>query len=82
MYHRMRAGKRLVGDSGYVGEPDKISTTLAGHSPETKELFARFKSRKRLYFVGIKLWVSWVVNPFVIRVSKVGVQLNDWQCTS
>jgi hypothetical protein len=50
LYHRMRAGKRLVGDSGYVGEPDKISTTLAGHSPETKELFARFKSRQETLF--------------------------------
>jgi hypothetical protein len=54
LYHRMRAGKRLVGDSGYVGEPDKISTTLAGHSPETKELFARFKSRQETLFRGYK----------------------------
>ena len=54
LYHKMPAGKRLVGDSGYVGEPDKISTTLAGHSGETKELFARLKSRQETLFRGYK----------------------------
>lgn len=47
-------GKRVVGDSGYVGEPDKVSTTLAGHSDATKELFARLKSRQETLFRGYK----------------------------
>jgi hypothetical protein len=62
----MLTGKRLVvGDSGYIGEPNKISTTLSGHSPETKNYLLVSSQGKRLYFVGIKLWVSWVVDPFV-----------------
>ena len=40
LFFRVPDGCRLVGDSGYVGEAEKISTTLAGHSPDTKELFA------------------------------------------
>jgi hypothetical protein len=54
LYHRIRDGKRVVGDSGYVGEPDKVSTTLAGHSDATKELFARLKSRQETLFRGYK----------------------------
>lgn len=54
LYHRIRDGKRVVGDSGYVGEPDKVSTTLAGHSDATKELFARLKSRQETLFGGYK----------------------------
>ena len=50
MYHQIPDGKRLVGDSGYVGEPDKVSTTLGGHSAEAKELFARLKSRQESLF--------------------------------
>jgi hypothetical protein len=41
---------RLVGDSGYDGEPDKVSITLSGHSPQTKELFARIKLRGESHF--------------------------------
>lgn len=54
LWHKMPAGKRLVGDSGYVGEPDKISTSLGGHSAKAKELFARFKSRQETLFRGYK----------------------------
>ena len=54
LYHQIPDGKRLVGDSGFVGEPTKISTTLGGHSGETKELFARFKSRGETLFRAYK----------------------------
>lgn len=54
LFHKMPNGKRLVGDSGYAGEPDKVSITLSGHSPETKELFARIKSRGETLFRGYK----------------------------
>jgi hypothetical protein len=50
LYHLIPEGKRLVGDSGYVGEPDKVSCTLGGHSAKTKELFARLKSRQESLF--------------------------------
>ena len=50
LYHKVPDGKRLVGDSGYVGEATKVSTTLGGHRAETKKLFARFKSRQESLF--------------------------------
>jgi hypothetical protein len=54
LYHQIKKNQRLVGDSGYVRESDKVSTTLVGHSDETKELFARFKSRGETLFCGYK----------------------------
>jgi hypothetical protein len=36
--------RKLVGDSGYSGQPDKVTTTSDAHSPETKSLFSRIKS--------------------------------------
>ena len=54
LFHQIPEGCRVVGDSGYVGEPKKVSTTLSGHSPKTKELFARFKSRQETLFRAYK----------------------------
>jgi hypothetical protein len=54
LYHKMPVGTQLVGDLGYAGEPDKLSVTLQGHSDETKELFARLKSRGETLFRGYK----------------------------
>lgn len=54
LFHKLPDGKRLVGDSGYIGEPDRILTTLAGYSAETKALFVCFKSRQETIFHGFK----------------------------
>jgi hypothetical protein len=54
LFHGIPEGCRVVGDSGYDGEPDKVSTTLSGHSPKMKELFARFKSRQETLFRAYK----------------------------
>jgi hypothetical protein len=54
LYYKVNEEQRLVGDSGLVGEPNKISTALGGHAPLTKELFARFKSRGETLFRGYK----------------------------
>ena len=35
---------KLVGDSGYEGQPDKVTTTSDAHAAETKNLFKRIKS--------------------------------------
>lgn len=35
---------KLVGDSGYSGQPDKVTTTSDAHAPESKGLFKRIKS--------------------------------------
>lgn len=58
LYFKVPKNKRLIGDSGYEGEPSKISTTMEDHTPEVKEFFARAKSRHetfntRLKFFGI-----------------------------
>jgi hypothetical protein len=39
-YFQILKGKKLIGISGYKGEPSKISTTLDEHSAEVKEFFA------------------------------------------
>jgi hypothetical protein len=43
LYFKLPEGLRLVGDSAYEGQPDKVFTTNAAHDPATKELFARMK---------------------------------------
>ena len=40
LYFQILKGKKLIGDSGYKGEPSKISMTMDEHSAEVKELFA------------------------------------------
>lgn len=54
MYHRIHEGCRVVEDSGYVGKLNKVFTTVSWHSPKTKELFARFKSRQETLLHGYK----------------------------
>lgn len=64
LFSQVPNGKRLIGDSGYVGEPKKISATLGGHSKEVKEYFARAKSRqetinaryKNFRILGTSFW--------------------------
>ncbi|KAL3782550.1 hypothetical protein HJC23_005224 [Cyclotella cryptica] len=46
LFSQVPSGKRLIGDSGYVGGAKKISTTLGGHSKEVKEYFAQAKFRQ------------------------------------
>lgn len=38
--------KRLISNSGYIGELKKILATLGDHSKEVKEYFTRAKSRQ------------------------------------
>ncbi len=40
MYFKIPEGKKLIGDSGYKGEPSKLSTTVDEHSDKVKEFFA------------------------------------------
>jgi hypothetical protein len=44
LYFNVPDGVKLVGDSAYKGQTDKVTTTMDGHSAETKRLFARIKS--------------------------------------
>jgi hypothetical protein len=54
LYFHIPKTARMVGDSAYEGQPDKVSTTKDAHKPETKELFARMKSMKETCFKRFK----------------------------
>jgi hypothetical protein len=44
LYFQIPEGKKLIGNSGYIGELSKIYTTVDAHSAEVEEFFARAKS--------------------------------------
>lgn len=44
LYFNVPNNVKLVGDSAYEGQSDKVTTTKDAHSRETKRLFARMKS--------------------------------------
>ncbi|KAL7544447.1 hypothetical protein ACHAWF_016267 [Thalassiosira exigua] len=54
LYFQLPKGKRLIGDSGYEGEPETISTTKSEHDSQTKEFFARAKSRHETFNKRLK----------------------------
>ena len=55
LYKRLPAGLRLIGDSGYAGQFDKVITTMDADSPETKELSVRLKSMQEMRFKGSRI---------------------------
>jgi hypothetical protein len=44
LYNNVPDAIKLVGDSAYAGQPDKVTRTMDAHQPKTKKLFARIKS--------------------------------------
>ena len=54
VYFHLPKNVRLIGDSAYEGQPDKVSTTKDAHSPSTKKLFARMKSMQETCFKRFK----------------------------
>jgi hypothetical protein len=54
LYNTVPDGLRLVADSAYKGQFDKVTTTMDAHSSDTKELFARMKSMQQIIFVRFK----------------------------
>jgi hypothetical protein len=53
-YFQVPEGKKLIGDSGYKGEPSKLSTSVDEHSDKVKEFFARSKSRQETINTRLK----------------------------
>lgn len=49
-------GKKLIGDSAYQGEPEKISTSMEEQQSTTKEFFARAKSRQETLHSRMKFF--------------------------
>ena len=43
LYHNVPEGVRLVGNSAYGGQHDKVSVTMDAHKPKTKILFSQMK---------------------------------------
>jgi len=56
LYFQIPEGKKLIGDSGYTGEPEKISTTMKEHDAHVKEFFARAKSRHETFNTRLKFF--------------------------
>ena len=54
LYFHVPKTLKLVGGSAYAGQPDKVTTTMDAHAPETKKLFARMKSMQETYFKRLK----------------------------
>jgi hypothetical protein len=67
-------GKRAVADSGMKGEPSKITTTRAGHAPETRRFLARAKSRQEALFARFKNFnVNVLKYRFAIKLIFISV---------
>jgi hypothetical protein len=56
LYFQIPKGKELIGNSGYNGEPSKISASVDEHSAEVKEFFARAKSRQETINTRLKFF--------------------------
>ena len=54
LYFNVPNHARLVGDSAYSGQADKVTTTKDAHKPATKKLFARMKSMQETCFKRLK----------------------------
>lgn len=54
LYFHIPSGVKLVGDSAYSSQPDKVTTTKDAHDPKTKKLFARMKSMQETCFKRFK----------------------------
>ena len=54
LYFHIPENVRVVGDSAYEGQSDKVTTTKDAHKPETKKLFARMKSMQETCFKRLK----------------------------
>ena len=54
LYFHVPSRVKLVGDSAYDSQPDKVTPTLGSHAPETKKLFARMKSMQETFFKRCK----------------------------
>lgn len=54
LYFQLGAGELCVGDSGYVGEPDKIVVEKDEHPPHLKCFLSRAKNRQETFHSRLK----------------------------
>jgi hypothetical protein len=54
LYFKLDQGKKLIGDDGYSGEPEKITKTQKYHSVELKRFLGRAKTREETLHTRLK----------------------------
>ena len=54
LYFHVPNNMKLVGDSAYAGQLDKVTTTMDAHKPTTKLLFARMRSMMESCFTRLR----------------------------
>lgn len=54
LYFKLPPGKRAVGDSGYVGVPEKVTATRDQHSSAFKSFLGRAKNRQESFHTRLK----------------------------
>ena len=61
-YHKMPPGKRIVGDSGYCGKSDTISTSLMGILPRQMNYLLGSNQGKNQSLLNSNPWILWAVH--------------------
>jgi hypothetical protein len=56
LYFKIKESERIVGDSGYTGEPSRIVVWRDEHTQKYKKSLARVCSRQETFFKGLKDW--------------------------
>lgn len=54
LYFQLEDGKWFIGDSGYVGKPDKVVAAKDEHPSELKYFIARAKNRQETFHMRLK----------------------------
>ncbi len=54
LYFQLGKGEMCIGDSGYIGEPDKIVVEKDEHPPQLKSFLSRAKNRQETFHSRLK----------------------------
>ena len=58
LYHKLPAGKKAIGDSGYEGMPSKVTITRHGQSEELKQFIGPDKNSQESMHTRLKSFNS------------------------
>jgi hypothetical protein len=56
LYHKLPKGTKAIGDSGYAGEPTKITIAKQQHTEEFREFISRAKCRQEAFHSRLKFF--------------------------
>jgi len=56
VYFKLKDGERMIGDSGYNGEPNKLTVWKDEHAKGLKKFIGRVCARQETFFKGLKDW--------------------------